>query len=78
MAFDSYGSFVERVKCRKVKHDVFYFWQNKRYWQATSGGRFVTFCFLVTDIIVLSDSMFWLNILGFIVGIILIYFLNRP
>ena len=55
-------SFVERVKRKKAKHDVFYFWQNIHYWLATSGGRFVTFRFLVTDIIVLSDSIFWLNI----------------
>ena len=34
---------------------------------------FVTY-FLVTDIIVLSDSIFWLNKQGLNVGIILIYF----
>ena len=35
---------------------------------------FVTICFPVADIIVLSDSIFWLNKLGVNVGIILIYF----
>ena len=38
---------------------------------------FVTICFLVTDIIVLSDSIFWLNKLGVNVGIVLIYFLKK-
>ena len=35
---------------------------------------FVTSIFLVTDIIMLSDSIFWLNKLGVNVGIILFYF----
>ena len=35
---------------------------------------FVTICFLVTDIVVLSDSIVWFNKLGVNVGIILIYF----
>ena len=53
------------------------------YWLATSCGRFfffffffyfVTICFLVTDIIVLIDSIFWLNKLGVNCSIVLIYF----
>ena len=35
---------------------------------------FVTICFLVTDIIVLIDSIFWLNKLGVNCSIVLIYF----
>ena len=35
---------------------------------------FVIFCCLVTDIIVLSESIFWLNILGVNAGIIPNYF----
>ena len=37
---------------------------------------FVKNCFLLTDIIVLNDSIFWLMKLGVNVGIILIYLLK--
>ena len=44
-------------------------------WLATSGGRFFFFSnnsFLITDINVLCDSIFWLNKLAVTVSIILI------
>ena len=48
------------------------------YWLATSGGPFfvIILFFLITDTVVLSDSIFWLNKLGVIVSIILIKFLK--
>ena len=60
---------LNKIQYFHVEHKNNYILAGDEWWPF-----FVTICFLVTDIIVLSDPIFQLNKQGVHVGIILFYF----